>query len=166
MVRLDSPLFPGETRAEPNSHPIEFTSQNISMILQSIRIQKEVSLLNYYVLRQDTEPVPVFPPQVADLLAPRVKTAFAKAHPEETVVFFMNRPREDGIPLITSGGLSVRGTQLSVVLANVNRPITLERKRVKAREMPLKPLAKPAVPIKPFSQKVDHRLTYPTVYPH
>jgi len=103
-----------------------------------------VSLLNYYVLRQDTEPVPVFPPPVADLLAPRVKIAFAKAHPEETIVFFMNRPREDGIPLITSGGLSIQGTQLSVVLANVNRPITLERKRAKVREMPLKPLAKPA----------------------
>jgi hypothetical protein len=143
MVRLDSPLFPGETRAEPNSHPLEFTSQNLSKILQSIRIKKEVSLLNYYVLRKDTKPVPVFPPDIVELLAPQIKIAFAKARPEEMVVFFVTRPREDGIPLITSGGLFVRGTQLSVVLANVDTPVTLEQKRDQSREAPLKPLTKP-----------------------
>ena len=143
MVRLDSPLFPGEAGAEPNSHPIEFTSQNLAMIFQSIRIKKEVSLFDYYVFRQDTKPAPVFPPDIAELLAPQIKIAFAKAHPEETVVFFVNRPREDGISLITSGGLFVQGTQLSVVLANMNTPVTLERKREQAREVPLKPLAKP-----------------------
>jgi len=142
-VRLDSPLFPGEPRAEPNSHPIEFTSQDLTKILQSIKIKKEVSLLDYYVFRQDTDPKPVFSPGIVNLLAVQIKTAFAKAQPEEMVVFFVTRPREDGIPLITSGGLFVRGTQLSVVLANVNRPVTLERKRDQAREMPLKPSAKP-----------------------
>lgn len=143
MVRLDSPLFPGETRAESNSHPVEFTSQDLALILQSIKIQKDVSLLDYYVFRRDTKPESVFPSEIAELLAPQIKTAFAKAQPEEIVVFFVNRSREDGIPLITSGGLFLRGTQLSVVLANVNRPVTLERKREQVREIPLKPLAEP-----------------------
>ena len=142
-VRLDSPLFPGETQAEAYDHPIEFTSQALAMMLQSIRIKKEVSLLDYYVFRQDTDPKPVFPPDLAELLVPQIQTAFAKAQPEEMVVFFVNRPREDGIPLLTSGALFVRGTQLSVALANVNRPVTLERKREQAREMPLKSLATP-----------------------
>ena len=110
---------------------------------------RDVSLLDYYVFRQDTDPKPVFPPDIAELLAPQIKIAFAKAQPEEMIVFFVNRPREDGIPLLTSGGLFVQGTQLSVVLANVNRPVTLERKREKAREMPLKPLAKPDFHIVP-----------------
>lgn len=149
MVRLDSPLFPGETRAEPNSHPIEFTSQDLSLILQSIKFQKEVSLLDYYVFREDTQPQSVFPPDIAELLAPQIKTAFAKAQPEEMVVFLVNRPREDGIPVITSGALFVQGTQLAVVLANVNRPAAGERKREQARETPLKPLAKPDFHIVP-----------------
>lgn len=148
-VRLDSPLFPGETRAEPNSHPIEFTSQDLSQILQSIKIQKEVSLLDYYVFREDTKPKSVFPSDIAELLAPQIKTALAKAQPEEMAVFFVNRPREDGILLITSGALFVRGTQFSVVLANVNRPAALERKKEQAKETPLKPLAKPDFHIVP-----------------
>ena len=143
MVRLDSPLFPGETKAEPYSHPIEFPTQALAMMLESIKIKKEVSLLGYYVFRQETDPKSVFPPDIAELLAPQIKAAFAKAQPEEKVIFFVNQPREDGIPLITSGGLFVRGTQLSVVLANVNRPTVLERKREQSREMPLKPLGKP-----------------------
>ncbi len=142
-VRLDSPLFPGDTKAEPYDHPIEFTSQALAMMLQSIRIKKEISLLDYYVFREDTDPQPVFPPDIAELLAPQIKTAFAKAQPEEMVVFFVNQPREDGIPLLTSGGLFVRGTQLSFVLANANRPVALERKRDQVRESPLKPLAIP-----------------------
>ncbi len=149
MVRLDSPLFPGEARTEPNSHPIEFTPQDLSLILQSIKIQKEVSLLNYYVFREDTKPESVFPSDIAELLAPQIQRALAKAHPEEMVVFLVSKSREDGIPLITSGGLFVRGTQLSVVLANVNKPVALDRKREQAREMPLKPLTKPDFHIVP-----------------
>ncbi|GJL53050.1 MAG: hypothetical protein NPIRA02_01820 [Nitrospirales bacterium] len=113
------------------------------MILQSITIQKEVSLLDYYVFLQDTKPESVFSSEIAELLAPQIQAAFAKAHPEETVVFFVNRTREDGIPLITSGGLFVQGTQLSFILSNLNRPAALERKREEAKEMPLKPLAQP-----------------------
>jgi len=143
MVRLDSPLFPGDSQDEPYSHPIEFTSQALAMMLESIKIKKEVSLLDYYVFRQNMDPKPVFSPDIAELLAVQIQAAFAKAQPEEMAVFVVNRPREDGIPLITSGALFVRGTQLSVVLANVNRPAALERKREKARETPLKPLAKP-----------------------
>ena len=143
-VGLESPLFPEEAPAEPNSHPVEFASQDLVMLLRSIKVQKEVSFLNYYVLRKDSTPQHVFSAELAEILAPHLRAGFAKARPEEMVTFFVNRPREDGIPIITSGGLFVRGMQLSVVLANVDIPVTLERKRTQSRENPLKPLSEPA----------------------
>lgn len=143
MVRLDSPLFPREEKTQPYSHPIEFTPQDLSRLLQSIKIQKEVSLVDYYVFRRDNSPFAPFPPEMANLLAPHLRTALAKAQAEEMVVFVITRSREDHIPLLTSGGLFVQGTQLSVILANVDRPAASEKKREEARQRPLKPLGKP-----------------------
>lgn len=152
-VGLESPLFPEEASSEPNSHPVKFLTQDLVKILRSIKVKKEVSFLNYYVLRKDPTPQHVFSAELAEILAPHLQAGFAKARPEEMVTFFVNRPREDGIPMITSGGLFVRGMQLSVVLANVDIPVTLERKRTQSRENPLKPLGEPAFHFVPESQQ-------------
>jgi hypothetical protein len=108
-----------------------------------MKIQREVSFLNYYVFRHDTTPQPVFPSEVAGLLAPHITAALNKAQPEEIIVFVLSRPRKDGIPLITSGGLFVRGKQFTVILAQVETPMTSERKREQVREHPLTPLSGP-----------------------
>jgi hypothetical protein len=143
IVRLDSPLYKARGHKGANSHPITFTVQDLQSILQSMNIQREMSFLNFYVFRQDTIPQPVFSSDIAKLLAPHITTAFAKAQPEDIVVFVMNRPREDGIPVITSGGLFVKGEQLTFVLTHVETPMALERKRKQVQENPLKPLSDP-----------------------
>ncbi|GJL61712.1 MAG: hypothetical protein NPIRA04_03660 [Nitrospirales bacterium] len=142
-VRLHSPLYKSKEHRATNSHPITFTVEDLQSILQSLNIQREVSFLNYYVFRQDAIPQPVFPPDISKLLAPQIKTAFAKAQSEEIVVFVMNRPREDGVPVITSGGLFVKGEQLTFVLTHVETPMTSERKRKQVQENPLTPLNDP-----------------------
>lgn len=142
-VRLQSPLYKAKEHSAANNHPITFTVQDLQSILQSLNIQREMSFLNYYVFRQEAIPQPVFPPDITELLAPPVKTAFAKAQSEEIVVFVMNRPREDGIPVITSGGLFVKGEQLTVILTHVEAPMTSERKRKQVQENPLTPLSDP-----------------------
>ncbi len=143
LVRLDSPLFQGDTPAARNSHPVTLTPEDLAEILRSVNIQKEISLLSYYVLRKDPKPERVFSEDVAKLLVPHLSTALAEANPDETVVFFLNRPREDGIPLITSGAFFVRGELLFLELANVRTPITTERRRERVRENPLTGLSEP-----------------------
>lgn len=143
IVRLDSPLYKARGHAATNSHPIVFTVQDLQAILQAMKIQKEVSFLNYYVFRHDATPKAVFPSEVAGLLAPHISAALSKAQPEEIVVFVMSRSRKDGIPLITSGGLFVRGDQLMVVLAHVETPMTSERKREQVQANPLTPVNNP-----------------------
>ncbi|HBP88943.1 MAG TPA: hypothetical protein DD706_14750 [Nitrospiraceae bacterium] len=143
IVQLQSPLFKAEGHTAANSHPIAFTVQELQAIFQSMKIQKEVSFLNYYVFRHDTTPQPVFPSEIASLLAPHIATALSKAQPEETVVFVLSRPRKDGIPLITSGGLFVRGEQFIIILAKVETPMTSKRKRAQVQANPLAPLNNP-----------------------
>ncbi|HNP61783.1 MAG TPA: SHOCT domain-containing protein [Nitrospirales bacterium] len=142
-MQLQSPLFKAEGHTAANSHPIAFTVQELQAIFQSMKIQKEVSFLNYYVFRHDTTPQPVFPSEIASLLAPHIATALSKAQPEETVVFVLSRPRKDGIPLITSGGLFVRGEQFIIILAKVETPMTSKRKRAQVQANPLAPLNNP-----------------------
>ncbi|GJL49201.1 MAG: hypothetical protein NPIRA01_04280 [Nitrospirales bacterium] len=143
LVQLHSPLYKAKKHSAANNHPITFTVQDLQSILQSLNIQREVSFLDYYVFRQDAIPQSVFPPDIRELLVPQIKTAFAKAQPEEIVVFVLNRPREDGIPVITSGGLFVKGEQLTVILTHVETPMTSERKRMQVQENPLTPLSDP-----------------------
>ncbi|MCA9419572.1 MAG: SHOCT domain-containing protein [Nitrospira sp.] len=143
IVRLDSPLYKVQGDTPANSHPIAFTTQDLQSILQSLKIQREVSFLKYYVFRQDVTPQPVFPSEVAGLLAPHITTALSKAQPEEIVVYVISRSRDDGIPVITSGGLFVKGDQLTFVLAHVETPMTSERKREQVLEHPLTPLSDP-----------------------
>lgn len=64
----------------------------------------------------------------------------AKTRPNETAVFFLRRTREDGILLVTTGGLLIHGDQLIVLLANARRPTTTQRKLDTAREAPIHPL--------------------------
>ncbi len=75
VVRLDSLLFQRDTAAAQKSQPVTLTAEDLSEILRSVNIQKEISLLSYYILRKDPKPEKVFPDDVAKLLAPHLSTA-------------------------------------------------------------------------------------------
>lgn len=137
-VTLVSPLFHTDVSGKTYDHPLSLTKDEITHLLQSIQIKKEMSFLSYYLLRQDAKPVPLFPAEVSELLAPRIREALAKAHPEEIVAFYVTHPREDGIPLVTSGGLAARGDHLFFFLAHADIPVTSERKRKEIAAQPLK----------------------------
>lgn len=106
-------------------------------------VSRDISLFSYYLLREDPVPEPVFPGDVAARLAPHVRTALARAGPEETVVFYLQHEREDGIPLVTSGGLVHRDGRLVLALAHANTPMTSGRKRDEVRGDPLRPRTEP-----------------------
>lgn len=140
LVRLDSSLFQEEVSITPAEHIPELTAADLAEILRSVRIEPEISFLSYWVLRKEPRPESAFPHGDAELLAPHLQAALAKARPTETVVFSLRRTREDGIPLVTTGGLLIQGNQLLVLLANARRPTTTQRKLEAARDSPLHPL--------------------------
>ncbi len=140
LVRLDSPLFQVEVSGAPAGHISELTAADLADILRSVRIQPEISFLNYWVLRKDPQPELAFLNDDAQLLAPHLRAALAKARPNETAVFFLRQTREDGIPLVTTGGLFLQGNQLIVLLANARRPTTTQQKLETARDASLHPL--------------------------
>ncbi len=140
LVRLDSPLFQAEVSGAPIEHATELTTENLAAILRSVKIEREISFVSYWILRTEPQPEPAFPHSDADLLAPHLLAALAKARPSETVVFSLQRTREDGIPLVTTGGLLIQDNQLLIVLANARRPATTQRRLETARGSPLQPL--------------------------
>lgn len=140
LVRLDSSLVQEEVSGAPAGHIPALTAADLATILRSVRIQPEISFLSYWVLRKEPQPETAFPNDEAQLLAPHLQAALAKARPNETAVFFLRRTREDGIPLVTTGGLFLQGNQLIVLLANARRPTTTQRKLETARDASLHPL--------------------------
>lgn len=140
LVQLDSPLFQAEVSGAPTEHATELTTEDLAEILRSVRIEPEISFVSYWILRKEPQPEPAFPNSDADLLAPHLQAALAKARPTETVVFSLRRIREDGIPLVTTGGLLIQDYQLLILLANARRPATTQRRLETARDTPLQPL--------------------------
>ncbi len=143
FVRLDSPLSNGLTPAYPNTHPVKFGEQDLSLILRTIKVQKEVSFLSYYVLRHDPKTERAFTDHEITSLTPYLATALAKAFPEETVTFLVERGRGGGISEITSGSMFVRNKHLYLVLSNFRVPVTTKHKMERARKAPLVSLGEP-----------------------
>ncbi|MBA5868910.1 MAG: hypothetical protein GDA68_02715 [Nitrospira sp. CR2.1] len=140
LVRLDSPLVQEKASGQPRGHIAELTAADLAKLLRSVRIHPEISFLSYWILRQEPQPEPACPHDDAELLAPHLQATLAKAQPNETVLFSLRRTREDGIPLVTTGGLLIQGNQLLVLLANARRPATTQRRLEAARDAPLHPL--------------------------
>lgn len=140
LVRLDSSSPLKDAAGEPDQQVAKFTTAHLTSVLQSIMIQRETSFVSYWVLRSMPQPEPAFPNDDAQLLAPHLLAALVKARPNETAVFALRRTREDGIPLVTTGGMLIRGDQLIVLLANVRRPAITLRKLEISKEVPLQPI--------------------------
>lgn len=140
LVRLDGPALQEEVSGGPTRPVTELTAAELASVLRSVMIRPEISFVSYWILRNDSQPQPAFPDHDADLLAAHLRDALANARPHEIAAFFLRRTRGDGIPLVTTGALAIRGDQLIVVLANVRRPATTTRKLDLARTAPLQSL--------------------------
>ncbi len=140
LVRLESSFTDENSQLEPAPRPATFTEGELSALLQSVTIRREVSFFSYYVLRQDPTAERAFTEGNVALLARPLASALAKAHPQEMITFLVSRGREDGLSEITSGGLFLRGDLLYVLLTNVRVPVTTARKMERLRDAPLTPL--------------------------
>lgn len=129
----------------PFTHPVAFSQSDVEKILKGIRLQLRKGLLT--IGAKETGPKEAFTESERRYLANSLAEAFARARPDEWVVFFLSRPRgqepdQRGGPVVTevtSGGFYADGAQLRLVLANyryaVSMPLLLEQ----IREDPLRP---------------------------
>ena len=113
-------------------HPVTLTEEEITRLLQGLRVERGLLASNQYAALSDTE---------IRLFAPHFVKALEKATPEEMVTFFEAAELGDDYQLTTSGGLFVAGENLHVILSNfsVKTPIWQDNEHYEAsyRDRPL-----------------------------
>ncbi len=101
-----------------HNHPYRMSSEQMAKVLQGIRVKDRNAITGFGLFKEDTG-TPAFPGTTVAVLAPRLVQALSQASPRDLVTFYvtLSDPRKG--PVVTSGGLFVRGEQLYFILANV-----------------------------------------------
>jgi hypothetical protein len=150
VVRLEARYGQGQLHGYdgavmPFDHPTVFSRIEMETVLRGIRVQLRKRLLTFGAA--ESGPKEAFTDSERWSFAPVLVEAFAKARPDEWVVFFLSHPRGrevdhrggPGVTEVTSGGFLVEGRQLHLLLANyrsaVSMPLILDR----MRDDPLRP---------------------------
>ncbi len=109
-------VMPDAYEGKGYSHPVTFTAEEMTRLLQGLRVERGLLASKQYAALSDTE---------IRLFVPHFVKALEKATPEEMVTFFETAELGEEHQLTTSGGLFVAGENLHVVLSNfsVKTPI-------------------------------------------
>lgn len=109
------------TGGPPFSHPVRLGGEQIRTLLSSLLAREKVGLLNSFVQAPGTPRL--FDDADLDGLIQPIQQGFARATPEEVVVFLLTTPASDSRSMVTSGALSIRGEVLSIALFNFKHPV-------------------------------------------
>lgn len=110
------------------SHPLTLSAAEWRRILSSIRIQTKKDA--FLLFASEKNPVEnAFTPDQIAYLSQGLRWAFARAHPDEFVVFGFSQPRSPQLTEITTGGWFVEGEQLHLILANYRQAVTMSHIR-------------------------------------
>lgn len=117
-------------------HPISLTKEEMSRLLQGVRVSRGF---------MGGTPHPAFSDTEIQLFAPHFVSALQKATKEELVTFFETAKLDEEFDLTTSGGLFVAGGNLYVVLSNFSVKARAwqdaERHEASYRDRPLEQIA-------------------------
>ena len=137
-VRLDARYGKGQDGMTLRfAHPVTSHEQAWSRVLEQIVIKPRKAFL-LFVAAQDN-PSLAFNEIDRQYLAKYLSAAFARARPDEWVVFYLSQPREPGITEVSSGGFFVEGGLLHFVLANYRQPVSMPFIQQRIWEDPLRP---------------------------
>jgi hypothetical protein len=117
---------PHQNGLQAFTHPFLLSSEDWKLILKSIRVQSQNKMFLLFTTKGTVEPA--FTDDEIDYLSATLSRVFAKARPEERVVFALSRTRTSDITDITevtSGGWFVNGQSLHFVLANYRYAVTM-----------------------------------------
>jgi len=137
-ARADDPRQEGAARF---AHPILLSSAEWGRILAGIRIQLRKDSVLF--TRDMEPPTEAFAPDEIVYLGRTLSETFARARPDEWVVFGMSRVLPSGLNEITTGGWFAEGTRLHLLLANYRHSVTRPAVRERLWKEPLRALAAP-----------------------
>ncbi len=125
-------------------HPTVLSTEQITQVLRGLWVvQRDV--VGGFDLLSSSKGAPVFREEEAQYLAVGISRGLAKASPKDLVTFYSVAGGTEEHPLVTSGGLFVRGRHLHILLANGRSSaygVQYENTyRLDPRESPLIPVA-------------------------
>ncbi len=120
------------------AHPLVLTEAQWQRILGRVQMVRRNWIIQ--VGAPGAGPSPAFRDDDRAYLAGQLATAFARARPDEWVLFYLSRAAESGLIEITSGGFFVEGSRLHLVLANHRLPASMPYVATQVREDPLRPM--------------------------
>lgn len=137
-ARADAPRPEGAARF---AHPVVLSPADWMRILAGIRIQpRKDSFLFTRALEPPTE---AFAPDEIVYLGRALSETFAKARPDEWVVFGISKVLPSGLTEITTGGWFAEETRLHLLLANYRHSATKSSIRERLWNEPLRAIAAP-----------------------
>jgi len=117
------------------AHPVSLSRQDWTLLLRSVRVQRIEEA--FPLLASKGAAVDAFTPEETAYLSETFAKAFAKAGPNDWVLFALTRNASAEITELTTGACYVEGDRLHVVLANYRYPVTLPGVRALLWEQPL-----------------------------
>lgn len=132
FVRLQARPLPSSSRNQGGFfHPLTLGPQDWQTLLESIRVQPRLS-----VLRKGDEQ-PAFTPEEIQYLSMTLNRAFAKASPDQWVVFGLSNPVPSSGSEMTTGAWYIEGTKLHLLLPNYHAPVYMDNVREVLKRDPL-----------------------------
>lgn len=104
------------------AHPLALNPDEWTRILSRIQIQSHKDSFLFTTAKDP--PMPAFAPDEIAYLSAKLSEAFARAHPDEWVLFGLSRARTPQLTEITTGGWFVEGPVLHLILANYRHGVT------------------------------------------
>jgi hypothetical protein len=115
-------------------------------ILAGIQVQSRKD--SFIFTREKNPQEPAFSPAQIAFLAPGLSRGFARAHPDEFVVFGFTEPRSR-LSEITTGGWFAEGQVLHLILANYRHAVTTSQVRDQLWRDPLSSNTSPSFDVVP-----------------
>ncbi len=138
FVRLQTASLHGrDGNATGFAHPFRLSPEDWKPILASLHVQAETKPLPLFLDKRAE--VPAFTPDEIDYLSATLSKAFARAKPEEWVVFGLSRPGPGKVTEMTTGGWFLEGDRLHFILANYRCAVTMPGIRDLLMNDPLTP---------------------------
>lgn len=142
FVRTDARA--GDGRADGAGRfvqPVALSPADWMRILAGIRIQPRKDSLFFTTALEP--PIEAFAPDEIVYLGRALSETFARARPDEWVVFGMSRVLPSGLNELTTGGWFAEGTRLHLLLANYRHGATRSTVRERLWKEPLRAVAEP-----------------------
>ena len=137
-VQLDARYGTGQDgMALRFAHPVTSREQEWVRVLGQISVKPRKKFLSFVGTQES--PTPAFNEMDSRYLAKYLGEAFARARPDEWVVFYLSQPREAGVTEVSSGGFFVEEGRLHLVLSNYRQPVSMPYIRQRMWDAPLRP---------------------------